>query len=106
MRIVVGMLVMAAERLGYDGITLVPSHFHVAAQARRLFRFLDPADEAMFLALEPTRGSRDSSSPVISIAVEVWRIEREDDVLLSLLVDREGEGRLNPGRSSGCWKRR
>jgi acetoin utilization deacetylase AcuC-like enzyme len=51
LRIVVGMLVMAAERLTYDGVTLVPSHFHVAAQARRLFRFLDPADEARFLAL-------------------------------------------------------
>ncbi len=51
LRIVVGMLVMAAERLGYDGVTVVPSHFHVAAQARRLFRFLDPSDEALFLAL-------------------------------------------------------
>jgi acetoin utilization deacetylase AcuC-like enzyme len=51
LRIVVGMLVMAAERLGYEGITVVPSHFHVAAQARRLFRFLDPRDEAYFLAL-------------------------------------------------------
>lgn len=51
LRIVIGMLVMAAERLGYEGVTVVPSHFHVAAQARRLLRFLDPADEAFFLAL-------------------------------------------------------
>lgn len=49
--IVVGMLVMAAERLGYEGVTHVPSHYHVAAQGRRLFRFLEPADEAFFLAL-------------------------------------------------------
>ncbi|NUO49575.1 MAG: histone deacetylase [Polyangiaceae bacterium] len=51
LRIVIGMLVMAAERLGYEGVTVVPSHFHVAAQARRLMKFLDPADEAFFLAL-------------------------------------------------------
>ncbi|MBL9026970.1 MAG: histone deacetylase [Myxococcales bacterium] len=49
--IVIGMLVMAAERLGYEGLTVVPSHYHVAAQARRLFAFLDPTDEAFFLAL-------------------------------------------------------
>jgi hypothetical protein len=54
---VVGMLVMACERLGYDGLTLVPAHFHIAALARRLFVFLDPADEAFFLALcDATRG--------------------------------------------------
>ncbi|MBL8741433.1 MAG: histone deacetylase, partial [Myxococcales bacterium] len=51
LRIVVGMLVMAAERLGYDGLTLVPSHFHVAAQARRLFTFMEAGDEAHYLAL-------------------------------------------------------
>jgi acetoin utilization deacetylase AcuC-like enzyme len=57
LRIVVGMLVMACERLGYDGISLVPSQYHVAAQARRLFTFFDPSDEAFFLALErATRG--------------------------------------------------
>jgi hypothetical protein len=55
--IVVGMLVMACERLGYDGLTLVPAHFHIAALARRLFVFLEPADEAYFLALcDATRG--------------------------------------------------
>ncbi len=51
LRIVVGMLVMACERLGYDGLTLVPAHYHVAAIARRIFTFLEPADEAYFLAL-------------------------------------------------------
>ena len=51
LRIVLGMLVMVCERLGYDGITLIPAHFHVATVARRLFTFLDPADEAYFLAL-------------------------------------------------------
>ncbi|MFO0550425.1 MAG: hypothetical protein U0271_18665 [Polyangiaceae bacterium] len=49
--IVIGMLIMACERLGYDGITVVPAHFHVAAQARRLFTFLEPEAEAYYLAL-------------------------------------------------------
>ncbi len=57
LRIVVGMLVMACERLGYDGLTLVPSHFHVAAQGRRLFTFFEAAEEAHYLALmHATRG--------------------------------------------------
>lgn len=57
LRIVIGMLVMAAERLGFDGVTVVPSHFHVAVQAKRLMSFLDPRDEAYFLAVrDATRG--------------------------------------------------
>lgn len=49
--LLMGMLVMACERLGMDGITFLPAHFHVASQARGLLEFLDPADEAMFAAL-------------------------------------------------------
>ncbi len=49
--LVVGMLVMACERLGLDGLLFTPSHYHVAAQARGLLRFLDPEDEAFFVAL-------------------------------------------------------
>ncbi len=50
-RIVVGMLVMACERLGFDGLTFVPAHHHVAARGRRLMHFLEPEAEARFLAL-------------------------------------------------------
>lgn len=46
-----GMLVMACERLGFDGLTFLPAHFHVASQARGFLEFLEPADEAMFAAL-------------------------------------------------------
>jgi hypothetical protein len=49
--IVIGMLVMAAERLGLDGLSLVPSQFHVAQSARRLFRFESPSAEARYLWL-------------------------------------------------------
>src|SRR5690606_15371 len=34
-----------------DGLLFAPSHYHVAAQARGLLRFLDPEDEAFFVAL-------------------------------------------------------
>jgi hypothetical protein len=49
--IVIGMLVMAAERLEVDGLSLVPSQFHVAQSSRRLFRFESPSAEARYLWL-------------------------------------------------------
>jgi hypothetical protein len=48
---VMGMLVMTCERLDFDGLTVVPAHFHVAMRARRLGVFVEPQAEAMFLAL-------------------------------------------------------
>lgn len=52
LRIVMGMLTMAAERLRFDGLTFVPAHYHTAAQARGVLRFLDPRDEARFVAIK------------------------------------------------------
>ena len=49
---VVMMLVMSCERLGLDGIAFRPAHFHVAAQSKGHLTFVDPVDEARFLALE------------------------------------------------------
>jgi acetoin utilization deacetylase AcuC-like enzyme len=49
--IMMGMLVMACERLKLDGLTFLPAHFHVASQARGFLEFLEPADEALFAAL-------------------------------------------------------
>jgi len=46
-----GWLIVVTEMAGMDGISFVPSHYHVAAQSRRLVRFLDPVDEARFRAL-------------------------------------------------------
>jgi acetoin utilization deacetylase AcuC-like enzyme len=61
LRIVVGMLVMACERLGLDGLTFVPSQLHVAARGRALGTFLDPVDEGRWariesLAADPSAG--------------------------------------------------
>ena len=49
--IIVGMLVMACERLQLDGLLFTPAHYHVAAQARGVLRFFDANDEAFFVAL-------------------------------------------------------
>jgi acetoin utilization deacetylase AcuC-like enzyme len=45
------MLVMACERLGFDGLLFTPSKYHVAAIARGLLRFVQPEREAAFLAI-------------------------------------------------------
>jgi acetoin utilization deacetylase AcuC-like enzyme len=49
--LIIGVLVMACERLDLDGVTATPSHYHIAAQARGLMRFLHPDDEAYFAVL-------------------------------------------------------
>ncbi|MEW5853113.1 MAG: histone deacetylase [Myxococcota bacterium] len=49
---VVGLLLMACERLGLDGILYTPAHYHVAALSRRYLRYLHPSDEARFRAVE------------------------------------------------------
>ena len=58
LRIVMGMLTMAAERLRFDGLTFVPAHYHTAAQARGVLRFLDPRDEGRFVAIKEAVGAR------------------------------------------------
>ncbi len=45
------LLVLICERLELDGLLFTPSHYYLALLARRLIRFLDPADEARFRAL-------------------------------------------------------
>lgn len=55
---VVGMLVMACERLGYDGLAFHPAHYHMAAVGRGVSSFLDPVDEARFDAMRGALGSR------------------------------------------------
>lgn len=46
----VAFLVLACERLGLDGMVFAPSHYHLAAQSRRMLRFADPQDEGRFRA--------------------------------------------------------
>ena len=58
LRVVMGMLTMAAERLGFDGLTFLPAEYHVAAQARGTLKFLEPRDEAVFVAIRQAVGAR------------------------------------------------
>jgi acetoin utilization deacetylase AcuC-like enzyme len=56
LRLLVGMLVMACERVGLDGVAFRPAHYHVAAQARGMLRFVDPEREAFFSNLASVLG--------------------------------------------------
>lgn len=51
LREMTGMLMMACERLGMDGLAFRPAHYHVKALSRTWLRFADPALEARWLAL-------------------------------------------------------
>jgi acetoin utilization deacetylase AcuC-like enzyme len=45
---VIGMLLMACERLGLDGLVFNPAHYHVARLSRSFATFLDPKVEGEF----------------------------------------------------------
>jgi acetoin utilization deacetylase AcuC-like enzyme len=49
---IVALLILACDRLQLDGLVFVPAHYHSASQSRKWLRFLDPADEGLFRALQ------------------------------------------------------
>jgi acetoin utilization deacetylase AcuC-like enzyme len=51
LRDVFGWLVVLCESLSLDGISVRPSHVHIAMQSRKHMRFLEPADEAFYRVL-------------------------------------------------------
>ena len=51
---IIALFVLACDRLQLDGLLFVPAHYHVAAQGRKTMKFLHPADEGVFRALERT----------------------------------------------------
>ena len=68
LRTVVGMLVMACERLDLDGLTFVPSQYHVAAQGASLATFLHPADEARWTRIRELVSGRSVAEATAAIA--------------------------------------
>ena len=52
LRDVAALLILAGERLQLDGLVFVPSHYHLASQGKRWLRFVDPAEEGRFRALQ------------------------------------------------------
>lgn len=73
---VVALLILICDRLGLDGLTFIPAHYHLAAQSRRFLRFLEPDHEALFRELERTLG--DLPLGAATRAVEEGRVEHAD----------------------------
>jgi hypothetical protein len=48
----IALLVQVCHRLGLDGLTFTPSHYHLVQQSTRYLRMLDPRDAAAFEALQ------------------------------------------------------
>jgi acetoin utilization deacetylase AcuC-like enzyme len=48
----IALFVLACDRLQLDGLLFVPSHYHIAVHGRKTMRFLNPADEGLYRALE------------------------------------------------------
>ncbi len=82
---IMGWLVVVCERLGLDGICFSASHYHIAAQSRRLVRFLSPEHEATFRAV--AAAVRGLPLGEASLAVDQGRV-----------VDADGR----PFRWQGC----
>ncbi len=68
LRIVIGMVVMACERLGLDGVSYVPSQFHVAAQGRSLGTFYEPDDEGAWIRIDQLARGRSIAEMTAAIA--------------------------------------
>jgi acetoin utilization deacetylase AcuC-like enzyme len=64
------LMLIVCERLSLAGIVVVPSHYHVAARWHGRMRFLDPAVEGRFRALERVLAS-------LSLAEASMAVERE-----------------------------
>jgi len=99
MRIIAGMLTMTCERLGKDGLTIVPSHFHVAAQGKRIMKFHDPEDEARFLALEQAT----RSMPLFEASLAISRGEVVDRETLEPIRYKPGRMTLPVSRAARAY---
>lgn len=75
---VMGMLLSAALRLGLDGVLFVPSHYHIARQARSVLRFLEPEDAARFDALEEALRGLDVTEASWAVEDRRVRVEGSD----------------------------
>ncbi|MCB1057688.1 MAG: hypothetical protein KDD11_19475, partial [Acidobacteria bacterium] len=72
LRDVVALLVVVCERLHLDGISFVPSHYHLASTSHKVLRFLDPHHEVTYDALQEALAGL--SVAEASHAVEAGRI--------------------------------
>jgi hypothetical protein len=56
LRDTMALLVLICDRLGLAGISFVPSHYHMAAQAEEYLEFLDPEDAERYRAFREAVG--------------------------------------------------
>ncbi len=49
---IIQLFIQACKRLGFDGISHTPTHFHIALKTCRDFRYLDPHTEGRLMALK------------------------------------------------------
>lgn len=56
LRDTMALLVLICDRLGLEGISFVPSHYHMAAQAEEYLAFLDPEDAERYRAFREAVG--------------------------------------------------
>lgn len=49
---IMSLLILMCDQLQLDGISFVPSQYHLAVKARRYLSFLDPRDESWFRAVQ------------------------------------------------------
>ena len=70
------------EVLELDGIYYVPSSYHVAAQSRRLVRFLEPLDEALKVPATKVDGCASQVWLHPQINDGVFRFDGESDALI------------------------
>ncbi len=68
LRDVLALLIIACERLQLDGISFVPSHFHLALTSANLMHFLDPKAEVRLAAVREALGERNFAKSVALVA--------------------------------------
>ncbi len=65
---VMALLILMCEELEIDGISFVPSHYHLAAKGKKYLWFVDPRDEAWFQAAAEALGGLPLDEATLAVA--------------------------------------
>jgi acetoin utilization deacetylase AcuC-like enzyme len=65
---VMALLILVCEELEIDGISFIPSHFHLAAKGKKYLWFVDPQDEAWFQAVAEALGELPLKESTLAVA--------------------------------------
>ena len=78
---VIGILLMACERLGFDGIAFHPAHYHSSALAKGWGIHAKPENEARYLAIETATSGMTLNEATRLVDQEGLQDERSDEVV-------------------------